>query len=252
MLAEERRMQIIDLATREGRVDAQDAAERLSVAVETIRRDLDVLQRRGLMRRVHGGAIAVHRLNREFTVSERRALNHSAKIKIAEVAARHIPDQGTVIIDSGTTTQCLAQYLRDRAELTVVTNSLDLATDIGPSTTRVILISGRIRPTTMSGVGDLALKALENISADVAFIGANGVDLKSGFTTPDPDEASVKSMMISNAQESIVLADHSKFGKSFTMRFANFDSVDRLITDTKTSTSMINEITSKELEVVIA
>ena len=203
------------------RSDAQDAAERLSVAVETIRRDLDVLQRRGLMRRVHGGAIAVHRLNREFTVSERRALNHSAKIKIAEVAARHIPDQGTVIIDSGTTTQCLAQYLRDRAELTVVTNSLDLATDIGPSTTRVILISGRIRPTTMSGVGDLALKALENISADVAFIGANGVDLKSGFTTPDPDEASVKSMMISNAQESIVLADHSKFGKSFTMRFAN-------------------------------
>ncbi|NBV95711.1 MAG: DeoR/GlpR transcriptional regulator, partial [Actinobacteria bacterium] len=182
-------MKIVDLATREGRVDAQDAAERLSVAVETIRRDLDVLQRRGLMRRVHGGAIAVHRLNREFTVSERRALNHSAKLKIAEVAARHIPEQGTIIVDSGTTTQCLSVYLRDKSELTVVTNSLDLATEIGSTSTRVILISGRIRPTTMSGVGDLALKALENISADVAFIGANGVDLKSGFTTPDPDEA---------------------------------------------------------------
>lgn len=251
MLAEERRIQIIELARNEGRVDAVDAASRMAVAVETIRRDLDVLQRRGLIRRVHGGAISAERYAREYSVAERRTINREIKEKIATFAATYIPSHGTIFVDAGTTTEGLAPHLRDRKTLTVVTNSLILAAGIGDSETNVILVSGRIRPITLSAVGSLTIAALENLQADLAFIGTNGIDAKYGFTTADSDEAAVKRTMIARSRESIVLADHAKFGKSYTVRFADLQSVDRLVTDVDAPTSIIDEVKSAGLEVVI-
>ena len=251
MLAEERRIQIIELARNEGRVDAVDAASRMAVAVETIRRDLDVLQRRGLIRRVHGGAISAERYAREYSVAERRTINREIKEKIATFAATYIPSHGTIFVDAGTTTECMAPHLRDRKTLTVVTNSLILAAGIGDSETNVILVSGRIRPITLSAVGSLTIAALENIQADLAFIGTNGIDAKYGFTTADSDEAAVKRKMIENSRESIVLSDHAKFGRSYTVRFADTRTVDRLVTDVDAPTSIIDELKSSGLEVVI-
>ena len=251
MLAEERRLQIIELARTEGRIDAVDAADRMVVAVETIRRDLDILQRRGLIRRVHGGAIPTERFAREYSVAERRAINLDLKEKIAAFAASYIPSHGTIFVDAGTTTECMAPYLRDRKTLTIVTNSLILAAGIGDSETNVILVSGRLRPITLSAVGSLTIAALENIQADLAFIGTNGIHSKFGFTTADPDEAAVKSKMIENSRESIVLADNAKFGKSFTVRFADLRTVDRVVTDVDAPTSIIDEVESSGLEVVI-
>ena len=134
MLTEERRLAIVELAQKDGRVDVVNAANAFSVAVETIRRDLDVLQRRGLMRRVHGGAIALDRFSREYSVAERRSLNNEVKQKIAAVAVQYLPLSGTIFVDAGTTTEFLFPFLRDKKELTVVTNSLLLATDIGFTT----------------------------------------------------------------------------------------------------------------------
>ena len=252
MLTEERRMAIVELAQKDGRVDVVNAASTFSVAVETIRRDLDVLQRRGLMRRVHGGAIALDRFSREYSVAERRSLNNEIKQKIAAIAVQYMPESGTIFVDAGTTTECLYPYLRDKKELTVVTNSLILATDIGDSSTNVILLSGRIRPITLSAVGDLALNAMENFHADIAFLGTNGVDSEIGFTTPDPDESAVKRKMIAHARETILMVDSSKFGKSYATRFAKLTDIDRVITDMDADNTEVQKLEKSGIEVVLA
>ena len=252
MLTEERRIAIVEKAKKDGRVDVVTAAQEFSVAVETIRRDLEVLQRRGLMRRVHGGAIALDRFSREYSVAERRFLNFESKQKIAEIASHYIPDSGSIYLDAGTSTECLSPYLRDKKDLTVITNSLTLASQIADSTTQVILLSGRIRPVTLSAVGELALTAMENFHADIAFLGTNGVDTEIGFTTPDPDEAAVKRKMIANSKETIMIADSSKFGKSCASRFARITDVDRIVTDLGVDNKVIAKIETEGVEVVFA
>lgn len=252
LLAAERRLELIALAKEVGKVDALNAAERFGVAVETIRRDLDLLQRQGIMRRVHGGGILIDRIQSELSVEIRRSQNHEIKQRIAEVAANYMPKSGTIIVDAGTTTELLAPYLRNRRELTVVTNSLNLSLAIGESATNVILLGGRIRPVTLSAVGTHALNMVSSLHASVCFIGTNGIDSRVGFTTPDIDEAEVKRIMILNSQESIVLADHTKFSQIYTSSFATNIEVDRIITDVGAPLDQVEALRSSEVEVVLA
>lgn len=252
MLAEERRMQLVEWSKLDGRIDALAAANKLKVAVETVRRDLDVLQRRGLLRRVHGGAISADRLTHEFTFPERKGRNPDQKRRIAQVAAQYLPEEGCVFVDGGTTTEFLAESLRNRPTLMVVTNSLTLASRIGESSTRVFLLGGRIRSTTLSSIGSKTVEDLSSYKAQIAFLGTNGIDLESGFTTADPDEAAVKRVMIANSTEAVVLADHSKFGSSYSSLFASFDQIDRVVTDVDSTRSHVDELTEKGIEVVLA
>ncbi len=252
ILAAERRLELVALAREVGKVDAGNAAKRFNVAVETIRRDLDLLQRQGIMRRVHGGGILVDRLQSELSVEIRRSQNHAIKEQIAEIAAGYIPKSGTIIVDAGTTTELLAPYLRDRSELTVVTNSLNLSLAIGETQTNVILLGGRIRPVTLSAVGAQAIRMVSNLYAAVTFIATNGIDSQTGFTTPDLEESEVKRMMIQNAQETIVLADHTKFSQVFTSSFATAAEVDRVITDVDAPLEQVEALRKAEVEVVLA
>lgn len=252
MLAEERRMQLVEWSKLEGRIDALDAAGKLRVAVETVRRDLDILQRRGLLRRVHGGAISADRFSHEFTFPERKGRNPDQKRRIALVASEYLPEEGCVFIDGGTTTEFLAEALRNKPWLMVVTNSLTLASMIGESKTQVFFLGGRIRPTTLSALGSKTLEDLSSYRAQIAFLGTNGIDLHSGLATVDPDEAAVKRKMIANATETIVLADNSKFGASYSSVFADFDEIDRIVTDVDTNRSDIEWLTEKGVEVVLA
>lgn len=252
MLAAERHLVLLELSRAEGRIDVSEAALRLDVAVETIRRDLDLLQRQGFMRRVHGGAISIERISREYSVAERQSINHDLKEKIAAVAASYIPKHGSIFVDAGTTTECLSSYLRNKPHLTVVTNSVILAMRIGDSTTQVIMVSGRIRPITMSAVGELATSGLRDLHADISFLGTNGIDSKVGLTTVDQDEATVKKLMIKNSSESIVLADNKKFGRAYTTRFAHFNEIDRVITDMAAPSNVLDDLKNAGAEVVIA
>jgi len=252
MLAEERRMQLVEWSKLDGRIDALAAAGKLNVAVETVRRDLDVLQRRGLLRRVHGGAIAASRYSHEFTFPERKGRNPEQKLRIAQVAAQYLPEEGCIFVDGGTTTEFLAEALRNKPQLMVVTNSLSLASRIGESTTPVFLLSGRVRSTTLSSVGSKTVEDLLSYKAQIAFLGANGIDLESGFTTVDPDEAAVKKVMIQNATETIVLADNSKFGASYSALFAGFENIDRLVTDVDADPAHVDALSEKGIEVVLS
>lgn len=252
MLAEERRIQLLEWSRKEGRVDAVDAASRLNVAIETVRRDLDTLQRRGLLRRVHGGAIALNRLPHESSWAERRVSNVDAKGRIAELAAQQLPEEGAVFIDGGTTTEMLTPFLRNRPNLLVITNSIPLGNQVADSGTPVHLLSGRLRPTTLSALGSRTLEDIASFRAQLVMLGSNGVDPKMGFTTSDPEEAAVKRALIAYSQEKIVLADSAKFGAVYPASFALAEDVDRLITDMEAPQAAIDAFVEAGVEVVLA
>jgi DeoR family transcriptional regulator, fructose operon transcriptional repressor len=232
MYAEERQQEILRRARAEGRVDVLRLAEELSVTGETIRRDLTALERAGVVRRVHGGAIPVERLGFEPALAARDAVMTAEKERIAKAALAELPADGAIIIDAGSTTERLASVLPMDRELTVVVNAPPLAVLLAsrPNLT-VIMLGGRVRRRTLATVDDWNLRLLSEIHVDVAFMGTNGFSPERGFTTPDPAEAAGKRAMIAAARRAVVLADHTKAGNDYFARFGRLSDIDTLITD---------------------
>lgn len=252
MLAEERRLKLIEWTREDGRLDANFAATRLEVAVETVRRDLDVLQRRGALRRVHGGAIALERFAHEYTIPERYNRNPEQKQAVADVAAAYIPEEGCIFVDGGTTTECLAKHLRDKPKLTVVTNNIILASKLADSSTQVNMLGGRIRPATLTAVGAKTVADLMDFNAVVSFLGVNGVGLDAGATAYDIDEALVKKTMMARSAERILLADSGKFGSTYPASFADLRDFDRVVTNVDADPVFIEAFSSAGVEVALA
>jgi DeoR family transcriptional regulator, fructose operon transcriptional repressor len=229
--ADERRGHILEQLHRSSRVDAVAIAESLGVTGETIRKDLIALERQGLLRRVHGGAVSVRALAFEPSVDSRTEYP-AEKARIARAALEHVPSRGSVLIDAGSTTARLVEIFPGDRELTVYTNAIPLAMALltRPRLT-VFTLGGRLRNTTFAEVDDWALRALAEINVDVAFLGTNGISIDRGLTTPDPAEAAVKRAMVGCAAQRIVLADHGKYGVVNGVRHAECTDVDVLISD---------------------
>jgi DeoR family fructose operon transcriptional repressor len=251
--AAERQQAIAALARQEGRVEVISLADTLDVTTETIRRDLIALERRGLLVRVHGGAIPVDRLGYEPAVAVRAAVLTAEKEAIAKRALEEIPDEGSVLLDAGTTTLRIAGLLPVDRELTVVTNSLPHATILAtlPNVT-LHFVGGRIRPRTLAAVDEAAQAFLQGVFADVAFIGTNGISVRRGLTTPDRSEAAVKRAFIAAARRTVVVADHTKFGTDCFSCFAALSDVDAIITDPGIDARLVAELEQAGPEVVIA
>src|SRR5690348_17539501 len=197
MYAEERQQAILAKARAQGRVDVVGLANELAVTTETVRRDLTVLERAGVVRRVHGGAIPVERLGFEPAVAARDAVMTGEKERIAKAALAELPNEGSVVIDAGTTTGRLVEALPMDRELTVVVNSPVLAASLAsrPNIT-VLMLGGRVRGRTLATVDAWALAPLAQLYVDVAFMATNGISTARGLTTPDLAEAAVKHAMI--------------------------------------------------------
>lgn len=253
MYAEERQQEIVRLARANGRVDVTALAESLSVTAETIRRDLTSLERAGVLRRVHGGAIPVERIGFEPALATRDSVLTTEKERIAKAALAELPAEGAIILDAGSTTARLAAILPTDRELTVVVNSPTLATTLSVrSNLNVLLLGGRVRARTMATVDDWALRPLADIYVDVAFLGTNGCSVERGLTTPDPAEAAVKRAMIGAARRSIVLADHTKVGNDYLARFGRLADIDLLITDAGLNEDLVAEVETAGPRVVRA
>lgn len=253
MYAEERHQEILRLARADGRVDVAALADTFKVTAETIRRDLTTLERAGALRRVHGGAIPVERLGFEPALATRDSVLTDEKERIAKVALAEVPDEGAIILDAGTTTARLAQALPADRELTVVVNSPVIATMLGTrANLNVLLLGGRLRGRTLATVDDWALRPLDDIYVDVAFIGTNGLSVERGLTTPDPAEASVKRAMIGAARRVVLLADHTKIGNDYLARFGALTDLDLLITDTGLDDDLASDVEAAGVRVVRA
>jgi DeoR family fructose operon transcriptional repressor len=251
--AEERLQQIVNRARAEGRVEVGALASELDVTAETIRRDLTSLERQGLLRRVHGGAIPVTRLGFEPAVNQRSERCSEEKERIAKAALAELPQDGAVLLDSGTTTARIAESLPLDRELTIVTNSIPIALTLSVRPNLQVLVTGgRIRSRTLAAVGDWATDALSRVRVDVAFIGANGISPEFGLTTPDQSEAAAKRAMIQSARRVVVVADHTKLGEDYFARFADLDDVDMIITDDQADEELASLIEAKGPTVVMA
>lgn len=233
MYAPERQQEILRLARDGGRVDVVSLAEEFQVTAETIRRDLKALDRAGLVRRVHGGAIPAGRLDFEPDLAERETTAADEKDRIARAALAEVPADGTMIVDAGSTAARLAGFLTPDLTLTVVTHSLPIAARLADHPgIQLHLVGGRVRHRTRAAVDAWALRAYAEIRADVLFLAANGFSAEHGLTTPDLAEAAVKRAAMAAARRVVLLADSSKHGKEHFARFGGLDDVDLLITDT--------------------
>ena len=251
--APERHQLILAAARADGRVDVTALSHRLDVTPETVRRDLTTLERRGLVRRVHGGAIPVERLGVEPGLADRESSHAQQKDRIAKLAVDELPDGGSIVLDAGTTTARLAELLPTDRELTVVTHSLPIALLLAsrPGIT-LHLVGGLVRWRTLAAVGGWASQAIAEIHADVTFLGTNGITVEHGLTTPDLAEAQVKRALVDAARRTVVLADHSKVGRADFALVAPLHRVDTLITDSEVDVELAEEIEAAGLAVVRA
>ena len=218
MLAEERFGQILDLLNKQRTATVQELCEALGTSESTIRRDLTELDRLGKLNKVHGGAtLPDNRFQAEEpTMQAKETLAVPQKRAIAAAAAALIHAEDFVFIDAGSTTLELVRALEGEAlQANYVTNGVAHARTLAQKGCRVFLPGGLLRPQTEAIVGAAAVSSLQQYNFTKAFLGANGIDLVAGFTTPDPEEAAVKACAARRAHEVWFLADDTKFGSIY-------------------------------------
>lgn len=264
MYAVERQQLIERILVEESRVAVVDLARRFDVTTETVRRDLAVLEDAGALVRVHGGAVARDAgSTTEPSVVERASRHGAAKNAIAERALTALGAgfHGSVFIDAGTTTAAVAAALPGRLgvvqaegqHIEAVTHSLTIAPTLaGAEGVSLTMIGGRIRGITAAAVGVETVGAIRRLRPDVAFIGTNGVSAGFGLSTPDPDEASVKSAIVRSARRVIVVADASKHDRELLVTFASLEDIDVLVTDAEPPAALAAALADAEVEVWIA
>lgn len=234
MLARQRQEHIIDAVRRHGAVRVSELVESLGISDMTVRRDLETLSRRGLVEKVHGGAVSMHdRTTDEPGFAAKSHQQLSEKTAIAVAAAQLVEPGMAVGLSAGTTTWSLALHLADVSALTVVTNSIQVAEVLhaSPNPDQTVVLTGGIRTPSDALVGPPAVAAIRTLHLDAVFMGVHGIDARSGLMTPNLMEAETNRALVESARRLIVLADHTKWGTVGISSFAQLDEVDVVVTD---------------------
>jgi len=251
--AVERQATILRNLHANGRVMVAELSDLLRVSEVTVRSDLDQLSRRGLLVRTHGGAVKTDLLVHDVPLFEKAKKHYDEKQRIGAVAASLVHEGEIVTLDSGSTTLAVAQHLKMKHNLTVITNSLAVANELSPiSGIATILTGGSIRRESLSLVGPHAEATLREHFADKVFLGVDGFDVHAGLTTPNLDEARLNRMMLDMSREAIVVTDASKFGRRSMCRIAETERLQKVITDSAIPQADAEHLRSVGIEVIIA
>lgn len=237
LLTQQRRAQIVELVQREGNIRVADLAERFAVSAVTIRSDLALLEKEGRLVRAHGGATAAQ-TGKSFVTSllrvdERVPLHHARKERIGEAAARLVFPGDAILLDAGTTSVEIARRIARIEPLTVVTNALNVALELGAAPgQRLVLLGGAFHRESSSTLGPLAVQALRELAVQTLFLGTQAMDAEQGLTDSTMEIAEVKRAMIRAARRVVLVTDSSKWGRTSLTRVAPLDEIDVLISDT--------------------
>lgn len=248
-----RRKKILELLSQNGKVIISQLSSDLNATTVTIRNDLDAMERDGLLERIPGGAVAKNKSFYQPGYENLLQVNSDCKQKIAAETAKIIQDGNTLFLNAGTTTYYVAAALKQHKNLNIVTNSLSVAMELGQTPSfRVILLGGEINARYGFLCGGDAQQQLAKYKADYAILSLDGVSAKGGITTYHADEAIITQMMVEQAKELIVVADHSKMGHEGFSLICDFKSVDILVTDKQADKQTIEDAHDAGIKVYLA
>lgn len=251
LFQEERLGKIMEILDNDSRLVTNELMERFNTTSVTIRKDLEVLEQRGVLKRTHGGAIKAEKLFPGLALNEKEKINLEEKLRIVKKAAEFISEGDTIILDSGSTTSLLAKEIRNMKNLTVITNAINIANGLLNTDIEVILIGGSLLKDTSTLVGPLADETLRLIAADKLFMGVDGFDFDKGLTTPNINEAMTSRVMMEISGETIVVVDSTKFGRRSLGVISKVRDVDKIITTREISEADLNKLNQSEIEIFI-
>jgi len=250
MSALPRHRAILELLEEHGAVKVADLCEKFGVSEMTVRRDLASLEREGLLRRTHGGAISARGRGYEPPFIARSTSNQQQKVRIGHLSANLVEEGDSIALDVGTTTLEIARALREKRNLTVLTNSLHIANILASHPTiRLIVIGGVLRPGELSMIGGLTERVYREFFVDKLFLGVGGLSVEAGLTEYSLEDALVKRAMIKNAKTRLVVADSSKLNRIAFAHVAALSEVHGLITDTDGDATAIHRIQESGIRV---
>lgn len=248
----ERQTEILDLVAQQGYVAIERLTQRFQVTPQTIRRDINTLCDMNLIKRFHGGA---SRIGNAYNQSYDSRLRESseAKRKIARMVAETIPDGASVFLNIGTTTEALAEELRDRKDLRIVTNNLIIANMMRESEGGDVMIAGGLVRQSDGGiVGEATTEFLKQFRLDIGVIGISGIDADGTLLDYDYQEIRAAQAIIQSSRQVILVADHSKFGRRAMMRLGNYSDIDHLYTDKMPPPDFMDVINASDMELHVA
>jgi DeoR/GlpR family transcriptional regulator of sugar metabolism len=249
----ERQKQILSLLTRQGRLSVTEIVRQFSISTATARRDLESLASQGKVQRVHGGVIAVEHAPPELPILEREEEQPDEKTRIGLAAANLVADKETIFLGSGTTVLEVARNLRNRKNLTVITNSLPVMNALaGAEGITVISLGGMLRESEMSFIGHIAIQSLSEVRADKVIMGTRGVSLEHGLTNDYLQETLTDRAILKIGREVVIVADHTKVNRVSTALLAPLDVMNTFVTDSKADKKFLQTLKRKEIEVIVA
>ncbi|UUX33305.1 DeoR/GlpR family DNA-binding transcription regulator [Fundicoccus culcitae] len=248
MLTEERHRIIRSLLMNDSVVKLQDIMDATDASESTVRRDLSQLEESGELVRIHGGAKRIFTVEYEPSVREKIGQFTDEKDRIGRYAASLVEANAFIYIDAGTTTMAMIPYIQALG-ITVVTNGLEIASELANRDIQTILLGGQVKPKTYAMIGSDTQKQLKQYRFSKAFIGTNGIDSQYGFTTPDIEEANIKQMAINQANQAYILSDSSKFEKVSFCKIVELDDATIITNQLEASTKDKYEKYTKVKEV---
>ena len=253
MFAEERKRQILTYVNKNMRVTVGDLCEEFSVSPATIRNDLNELHEKGLIKRTHGGALANTQTNFEPVTNEKNDKFQKEKQCIAREALKYINEGDCIAMDAGTTVYELAKLLKGFKKLMVVTYDLNIAGFLDSNTEVSLFIAGgEVRKGHHYMVGNTSMEAIAKLNVDIFFMGANGVSMKKGATTPQLDTALLKERIIENSKQRILLTDNSKLENVSFAKFADISDLDVFITDEYADVEILEQLRNQGVKIDVA
>jgi len=247
----DRRDKIINKIQSEGTVRVDELSEEFGVSSVTIRNDLDFFEEKGLIHRTYGGALLRNNVYKDPSIEEKKKINIEEKRRIGEHAASLIKNGESIILDSGSTTREVALRLKDKEELTIMTNAINIALELAGSTNiEVMLTGGVMRNKSYSLIGPEAERTMQNYYFDKLFLGVDGINFDRGLTTSHPLEARLNRIMVERSSNVIAITDSTKFGRYSFSYICDLDIVDMVITDKNISTEAEQKLKERQIVVV--
>ena len=251
MLPRERLEIIKEIALKEKKVYVSKLSEKFEVTEETIRRDLEKLEGQGLVTRSYGGAILnAEKTNEDIPFYKRSKTNIEGKQYIASKAVEFIKDACTIVADSSSTVLEALKFIRNRNDVTVITNSVEVLQELNQSELNIISTGGGLKSRSLSLQGPITQNTIKKYNVDIALVSCKGMDMEKGILDSNEAEAEIKRAMIKQSNKVILLVDYSKFDKTSFVKLFDYESIDYIITNNELSEEWVSFLRSRNVEMI--